>query len=176
MASERPSRTELLAAGAGKTWGSTGSAIAKPVDAVRSAGTLETHPVLTQGLEPAFPCFGQHGCESAADWETMAAQATDAKPTMRTMPIAKSARAKVRFVLAISLIASHNIARCAPKPWWFQVLRDEIGRLGTAIRLRHIAQTSAPDILRWSQCLLTSKSALSAPATHQCFGGSGSLP
>jgi len=33
----------------------------KSLDGARSAGTLEMHPVLAQGLEPASPCLGQHG-------------------------------------------------------------------------------------------------------------------
>ena len=38
-----------------------GMPIPKSIDVARSAGTLEMHPVLAQGFEPALPCLGQHG-------------------------------------------------------------------------------------------------------------------
>jgi len=176
LAPERPSAAELLAAGGERTWASTGSAIAKPIDAARSAGTLEMHPIFAQGLEPAFPCLGQHGCESAAGWETMAAHATGAKPITRIRPRAVIACARVHFVLARLLIASHNIARCEPKFGRFQVLGNGLDRLGAGTRLRHLARTSASDILSSSPCLFTSKSALSVPPMHRRFGSSVSLP
>ena len=92
----------------------TGTPILKSLDAARSAGTLEMHPALAQGLESACPGFGQHGCESAG-WETMVAHATGTKPSTRTKATAEIARCNFSVALAWFGISSGNITRSEPK-------------------------------------------------------------
>lgn len=64
VASGVHSGVKLAAGGAAAAPTTAGRSILKSGGTARSAGTFEMHPVLAQGLEPAFPDLGQHGWES----------------------------------------------------------------------------------------------------------------